>query len=55
MIQDARHASNSPRLCKCVWDRSFDHHRLLGSIGYVPPAEAEATYYQQLTERAVTA
>jgi hypothetical protein len=28
---------------------------LLGSIGNIPPAEAEARYYQQLTESAKAA
>jgi len=27
----------------------FNHHRLLEPIGYIPPAEAEANYYRQLT------
>ena len=31
------------------WVFWFNHHRLMGSLGYVPPAEAEANYYQQLT------
>jgi len=30
-----------------------NHHRLLESIGYIPPAEAEANYYRQLAESAV--
>lgn len=30
------------------WVTWFNHHRLLSSIGYLPPAEAEANYYQQL-------
>ena len=29
------------------WVDWFNHRRLLGSIGFVPPAEFEATYYQQ--------
>jgi putative transposase len=24
----------------------FNHQRLLGSIGYIPPAEAEENYYR---------
>jgi hypothetical protein len=28
------------------------HHRLLEPIGYIPPAEAEANYYQQLSAQA---
>ena len=30
----------------------FNHHRLLGPIGYIPPAEAEANYYRQLANQA---
>lgn len=30
------------------WVAWFNHHRLLSSIGYLPPAEAEANYYKQL-------
>jgi putative transposase len=29
----------------------FNHHRLLGPIGYSPPAEAEANYYRQLSRQ----
>ena len=32
------------------WVSWFNHHRLLEPIGYVPPAEAEAAYYDQLRE-----
>lgn len=31
------------------WVTWYNHHRLLSSIGYCPPAEAEANYYMQLT------
>jgi len=38
------------------WVSWFNHRRLLSSIGYVPPAEAEAAYYlKQQTEQAVPA
>jgi transposase InsO family protein len=40
-------------LATLEWVTWFNHHRLLGSIGYVPPAEAEAQYYKQLTEQAM--
>jgi putative transposase len=30
------------------WVDWFNHRRLLGPIGYIPPAEAEANYYRQL-------
>jgi transposase InsO family protein len=32
------------------WAAWFNHHRLLESIGYISPAEAEANYYQQFRE-----
>lgn len=37
------------------WVHWYNHQRLLGSIGYIPPAEAEANFYQQHTGRAVAA
>ena len=37
------------------WVDWFNHCRLLAPIGHIPPAEAEAIYYQQLTESAVAA
>ena len=30
------------------WVHWFNHHRLLAPIGYIPPAEAEANYWQSL-------
>ena len=38
-------------LATLEWVAWFNHHRLLESIGYIPPAEAEANYYQQLSEQ----
>ena len=35
------------------WVSWFNHHRLLGPIGYIPPAEAEENYYRQLASQAV--
>ncbi len=37
------------------WQHWYNHKRLLGPIGYVPPAEAEAAYYQQPSELAEVA
>ena len=37
-------------LATLQWVAWFNHHRLLAPIGYVPPAEAEAAYYDQLRE-----
>ena len=37
------------------WVDWFNHRRLLGSIGYVPPAEFEMAYYRQLEEPAKVA
>ena len=35
-----------------TWVDGFNHRRLLEPMGYIPPAEAEAAYYRQLTESA---
>ncbi len=29
------------------WVHWYNHQRLLGSIGYIPPAEAEANFHRQ--------
>jgi len=36
------------------WVSWFNHHRLMEGLGYIPPAEAEANYYLQLTEQAAS-
>ena len=41
-------------LATLQWVAWFNHHRLLGPIGYIPPAEAEANYYRQLARQATT-
>ena len=38
-------------LATLEWVAWFNHHRLLESIGYIPPAEAEANYYRKLAEK----
>lgn len=43
----------SVELATLEWVAWFNHHRLLESIGYIPPAEAEANYYSQFTTTAV--
>lgn len=40
----------SVELATLEWVHWFNHHRLLEPIGYIPPAEAEANYYRQLSE-----
>jgi transposase InsO family protein len=42
-------------LATLEWVSWFNHHRLLQPIGYIPPAEAEANYYQQLASQAISA
>lgn len=37
------------------WADRFNHELLPGSIGDIPPAEAEAAYYQQTRELAMAA
>ena len=39
-------------LATLEWVSWFNHHRLLEPIGYIPPAEAEVSYYRQLAEKA---
>ncbi len=40
----------SVEMATLEWVHWFNHHRLLESIGYIPPAEAEANYWQLLAE-----
>lgn len=42
-------------LATLTWVDWFNHRRLLGPIGNIPPVEAEAMYYQQLSESAKAA
>ena len=42
-------------LATLEWVDWFNHSRLLEPIGYIPPAEAEANYYQQLASPAAMA
>jgi transposase InsO family protein len=44
----------SVELATLQWVSWFNHQRLLGPIGYIPPAEAEANYYRQLATQAPT-
>jgi transposase InsO family protein len=37
------------------WVSWFNHQRLMGPLGYIPPAEAEANYYRQLNCQAAIA
>ena len=34
------------------WVHWFNHHRLMESLGYIPPAEAEANFYRQSVDQA---
>ena len=36
-------------LATLEWVSWFNHQRLLEPVGYIPPAEAEANYYRQLS------
>jgi putative transposase len=45
----------SVELATLEWVAWFNHHRLLEPIGNIPPAEAEANYYRQLTESEIIA
>jgi transposase InsO family protein len=41
----------SLELATLQWVHWFNHHRLLEPIGYIPPVEAEASYWRQLAEK----
>ena len=41
----------SLELATLQWVHWFNYQRLLGPIGHIPPAEAEANYYSQLAQR----
>ena len=41
-------------LATLEWVSWFNHHRLLEPIGYIPPAEAEANYWQQQAKALTT-
>ena len=45
----------SVELATLEWVHWFNHIRLLEPIGYIPPAEAEANYWQQLAQKTETA
>jgi transposase InsO family protein len=36
-------------LATLAWVNGYNHHRLLSSIGYRPPAHAEADYHQSMS------
>ena len=42
-------------LATLEWVDWFNHRRLLEPIGYIPPAEAEAHYWQQQNRQALLA
>lgn len=44
----------SVELATLEWVSWFNHHRLLAPLGYMPPAEAQANYYRNLSEQAVS-
>ncbi|RJG09011.1 IS3 family transposase [Pseudomonas cavernicola] len=42
-------------LATLKWVHWYNHQRLLGSIGYIPPAEAETNFYRQQASQAIAA
>jgi putative transposase len=40
----------SVELATLEWVAWFNHQRLMGPLGYIPPAEAEANYYRQFSD-----
>jgi putative transposase len=50
-----RKTREAVELATLEWVAWFNHHHLLESLGYIPPAEAEANYHKQLRSQAVLA
>jgi len=42
-------------LATLEWVAWFNHHRLMGPLGHIPPAEFEANYHRQRAGQAATA
>ena len=42
------HNLQAVEMATLEWVDWFNHQRLLGPIGHIPPAEAEDAYYRQL-------
>lgn len=61
MVQE--HRCEYPSLWACIESIApkigcvhwYNHIRLLEPIGYIPPAEAEANYWQQFAQKSETA
>ena len=45
----------SVELATLEWVSWFNHQRLMETLGYIPPAEAEANYYRQYNGQAAVA
>jgi len=48
-------SQESVELATLEWVAWFNRQRLMEPLGYIPPAEAEANYYRQLTRPAAMA
>ena len=51
-VIEAEDGQEAVELATLEWVSWFNHHRLLETIGYIPPAEAEANYWRQQQARA---
>jgi transposase InsO family protein len=45
----------SVELATLEWVSWFNHQRLMGPLGHIPPAEAEANYYSRLNRQTALA
>jgi len=55
LLRSVRVNGVKPELATLEWVAWYNHERLMQPLGYIPPAEAEANYYQQLTGQAAMA
>ncbi len=49
------HNAEAVEFATLEWVDWFNHRRLLEPIGNIPPAEAEARYYERLSQRPMAA
>ncbi len=53
-LYDRKPSKQAVELATLEWVSWFNHHRLMGPLGNVPPAEFEANYHQQRAGQAPT-
>ncbi|EOQ81109.1 putative transposase subunit B [Pseudomonas aeruginosa VRFPA02] len=55
LLEISQVAWEAVEMATLKWVHWYNHQRLLSSIGYIPPAEAEANFHQQQANQAMAA